>query len=121
MSIYDRIESLIKAGEMTKKQFCQDLNISTGNLGDWKRGKSTPSTNKLIEIAAYFNVSLDWLLIGQEGKQPFVIKEHQAPYGREIGEILREYGYPLTPREAAFIQEYLEFVKYRRQQENDGD
>lgn len=53
LSIYERIELLIKNAGMTKKAFCLELGISTGNLGDWKRGKSTPSTNKLIEIAAF--------------------------------------------------------------------
>lgn len=121
VAIYDRIESLIKDRKMTKKQFCLDLSISTGNLGDWKRGKSTPSTNKLIEIAAYFGVSLDWLLTGQEVRQPSMVMEHRASYGRSIGEILKEYGYPLNHSEAAFIQEYLEFIKHRRQKENSGD
>lgn len=52
-SIYHRIEELIKERGMTKKAFCQQLGISTGNFGDWKRGKTTPGTNKLIEIASF--------------------------------------------------------------------
>ena len=72
LSIYERIELLIKNAGMTKKAFCLELGISTGNLGDWKRGKSTPSTNKLIEIAAFFNVSLDWLMTGREKQAEYV-------------------------------------------------
>lgn len=62
-SIYERIELLIKRQGITKKSFCAQLGISTGNMGDWKRGKSTPGTHKLIEIAAFFHVSLDWLIL----------------------------------------------------------
>lgn len=37
-TIYERIEYLIKQEGLTKKSFCEQLNISTGNMGDWKRG-----------------------------------------------------------------------------------
>lgn len=76
-SIYERIEHLIGEREMTKKAFCQQLKISTGNLGDWKRGKSIPSTNKLIEIASFFDVSLDWLAIGRPSKESMVREKRE--------------------------------------------
>lgn len=38
-TIYERIEYLIKQKGLTKKSFCEQLNISTGNMGDWKRGR----------------------------------------------------------------------------------
>lgn len=38
-TIYQRIEALIKDRGMTKKAFCEKLKISSGNLGDWRRGK----------------------------------------------------------------------------------
>lgn len=53
-TIYERIEYLIKQKGLTKKSFCEQLNISTGNMGDWKRGKTTPGTHKLIEIGDFF-------------------------------------------------------------------
>lgn len=76
-SIHERIEHLIAERGMTKKAFCQQLKISTGNLGDWKRGKSIPSTNKLIEIASFFDVSLDWLMIGRPSKEAMVREKRE--------------------------------------------
>ncbi|WP_414859321.1 helix-turn-helix domain-containing protein [Paenibacillus haidiansis] len=104
---------------MTKKDFCQELGISTGNLGDWKRGKSTPSTNKLIEISAFFDTSLDWLLTGRE-RTPYQIHESMEAYVADVTK-LGEMGGKLTPVEAAFIQEYLEFVQYRREKKKGGN
>lgn len=110
LSIYNRIEILIKTKGMTKKAFCEKLSISTGNLGDWRRGKSTPSTNKLIEIAAYFDVSLDWLLTGRErSAMPEHIEELPAAY-------MLQSGIELLPEEKRFIQEYIAFTQYRKQQ-----
>ncbi|AWB43828.1 transcriptional regulator [Paenibacillus sp. CAA11] len=113
-SIYERIEQLIKLNGMTKKRFCEQLGISTGNLGDWKRGKSTPSSNKLIEIAAFFDVSLDWLMLGKE-RRAQQVKEPQGYYVPNLAALDQAN---LTPEEEAFILEYIEFVHYRKRTKN---
>jgi transcriptional regulator with XRE-family HTH domain len=112
-SIYERIDLLIRMRRMTKKRFCEQLGISTGNLGDWKRGKSTPSSSKLIEIAAFFEVSLDWLMLGKESSISEV-KEQTVSYGRSKEEAA------LSQEEEAFIREYIAFTQYRKKQEKDG-
>ncbi|GJM78025.1 hypothetical protein HMSSN139_05210 [Paenibacillus sp. HMSSN-139] len=112
MSIYERIELLIKNNGMTKKAFCLELGISTGNLGDWKRGKSTPSTNKLIEIAAFFDVSLDWLMTGRE-KQAEHVQDQRTDYV-SIEKDWNAFVVSLTESERAFVREYIEFTRYRR-------
>ncbi|MNM71287.1 transcriptional repressor DicA [compost metagenome] len=112
LSIYERIELLIKNAGMTKKAFCLELGISTGNLGDWKRGKSTPSTNKLIEIAAFFDVSLDWLMTGRE-KQAELVQDQRTEYV-SIEKDWNLFASSLTESERAFVREYIEFTRYRR-------
>ncbi|HAG00833.1 MULTISPECIES: helix-turn-helix domain-containing protein [Paenibacillus] len=114
-SIYQRIEHLIESRGMTKKAFCETLGISTGNFGDWKRGKTTPSTNKLIEIAAFFSVSLDWLIIGK-GKPTTRVNETREEYEAETA-LSALSG--LEEREKEFIREYLEFSAYRRDKRNE--
>ncbi|CAM4366082.1 helix-turn-helix domain-containing protein [Saccharibacillus endophyticus] len=113
-SIYARIEQLIKSSGMTKKAFGERLSISAGNLGDWRRGKSTPSTHKLIEIAAFFSVSLDWLMTGKEW-QPESVKEAGNRYFFEDSRQLNCQNDELSAEEQAFVREYLEFVAYRRE------
>jgi len=113
-SIYARIEQLIKSSGMTKKAFGERLSISAGNLGDWRRGKSTPSTHKLIEIAAFFSVSLDWLMTGKEW-QPESVKEAGNRYFFEGSGQLDCQNDELSAEEQAFVREYLEFVAYRRE------
>ncbi|WP_024630703.1 MULTISPECIES: helix-turn-helix domain-containing protein [unclassified Paenibacillus] len=120
-SIYERIEHLIAERGMTKKEFCKQLKISTGNLGDWKRGKSVPSTNKLIEIAAFFNVSLDWLMIGRPSKEAMV-REKREDYFFGVLRQLDCQESELSTVEQSFISEYIEFTRYRKSKEgNDPD
>lgn len=114
-SIYERIEHLIMKKGMTKKAFCEELKISTGNLGDWKRGKSIPSTAKLIEIASFFQVSLDWIMLGRTDEE---IREQKAVYRTENHNLDLDTQ-DLTAEELAFIREYIEFIKYRKRKQAD--
>ena len=117
-SIYGRIESLIKSKGMTKKLFCEKLGISTGNLGDWKSGKSTPSTNKLIDIAAFFNVSLDWLILGNHSTATGV-QERNGDYLLSQIDDVKASDLELTEEEKSFIREYIAFTKYRREKDSE--
>lgn len=118
-SIYERIEYLIKRQGLTKKSFCEQLNISTGNMGDWKRGKSTPGTHKLIEIAGFFHVSLDWLILGKMNESTETVKESGEEYF--FGQIrqLNCQTEELLPKEKEFIKEYIAFTQYRKLMETD--
>lgn len=118
-SIYQRIEHLIESRGMTKKAFCENLGISTGNFGDWKRGKTTPSTNKLIEISGYFDVSLDWLIIGK-GSPSLGVMENRESYGTNDAQGTAEQirASSLSEQEKHFIKEYLEFTEYRKHRNN---
>ncbi|KGE19061.1 helix-turn-helix domain-containing protein [Paenibacillus wynnii] len=111
-SIYERIEYLIKQKGLTKKSFCEQLNISTGNMGDWKRGKSTPGTHKLIEIGAFFHVSLDWLILGKNA--PEIVRESAEDYFFEQIRQLDCQTDELLPSEKEFIKEYIAFTEYRK-------
>lgn len=111
-SIYSRIEYLIEQKGITKKSFCEQLGISTGNMGDWKRGKSTPGTHKLIEIGAFFGVSLDWLILGKNA--PVIMRESSEDYFFEQLRQLDCQSGELLPEEKVFIKEYLAFTEYRK-------
>ena len=45
--------------------------ISSGNISDWKSGRSKPSAETLIKIAEYFDCSIDYLL-GRTDMKEFV-------------------------------------------------
>ncbi|MNO70101.1 HTH-type transcriptional regulator ImmR [compost metagenome] len=112
-TIYERIEYLIKQKGLTKKSFCEQLNISTGNMGDWKRGKTTPGTHKLIEIGAFFQVSLDWLILGKDTSN--IVRESGVDYDLGDVQLLESQVDELLPEEKKFIKEYIAFVEYRKQ------
>lgn len=44
------------------KDLSEQTGISTGNISDWKSGRSKPSADALIKIADYYSCSVDYLL-----------------------------------------------------------
>lgn len=58
----DRLKELRKKQNLTQVQFAKIFNISSGTIAMWETNKRTPDVEMLIEIANYFNVSLDYLL-----------------------------------------------------------
>ena len=52
----------IKEKGLTKSQVAKDTGISSGNISDWKNGRSMPTAIKLDVLATYLDVSVDYLL-----------------------------------------------------------
>ena len=44
------------------KTLSENTGISTGNISDWKSGRSMPTAKKLISLADYLECSIDYLL-----------------------------------------------------------
>lgn len=52
----------MKELNISAKKLSEDTGISTGNISDWKNGRSMPTAPKLKTISEYLNVSIDFLL-----------------------------------------------------------
>lgn len=64
MSILDRICMLL--GDGKQQELTDYLGLKKTAFSDWKGGKSSSYRKYLIEIAEFFNVSLDFLVFGKE-------------------------------------------------------
>lgn len=60
--MYEIFADLLKQHGITAYRVAKDTGITTATLTDWKKGRSTPKADKLQKIAAYFGVSVDYLL-----------------------------------------------------------
>lgn len=63
----DRILQLMDSNGVSASKLTQEAGITNGLVTQWKSRKQQPSAKNLAKIAAYFNVSLDWLA-GNEQK-----------------------------------------------------
>lgn len=58
----DTILNLMEDFHVTAKQMTSDLGISGSAISEWKKGKGKPSTDAVVKIAKYFQVSTDYIL-----------------------------------------------------------
>ena len=82
MSVKDRIKELCKKNKISVNRLEKELGFATGYIS--KLDKSTPNTKKIQIIADYFDVSLDYLMTGEE-------KINAFKTGQEHAELLRMY------------------------------
>ena len=55
--------------KLNQQKVAMDLNISREALSHYENGKREPSLDMLRKMSAYFNVSIDYLISGQDFKQ----------------------------------------------------
>lgn len=60
-----RIRQLRKANSLTQEELAIKLNISDRHFRRIERGEETPSIDLFVEIAAFFNTTLDYLIMGK--------------------------------------------------------
>lgn len=84
--MYAIFEKLMKANGYTAYKVSVATGIAQSTLSDWKKGKSTPKTDKLQKIADLFGVSLEYLTTGEEAGESYYINEETAKVAQKIFE-----------------------------------
>ena len=62
MLFKERIIDAMKSSGLTQKQIAKELNISEGNITNWKKGENLPSIDILYRLCILLNESSDYLL-----------------------------------------------------------
>ena len=60
-----QFKKVLKETKVTQYKLLDDKIISNGHLNSWLNDKMTPSTENIIKLADYLNVSIDYL-VGRE-------------------------------------------------------
>lgn len=83
---YDRFANLLDSKGITPYKVHKDTGIATATLSDWKNGKSTPKPDKMQILADYFNVSLEYLITGneREGGETYFLNEETKEIAQKI-------------------------------------
>jgi len=66
VEIYDRYVEIRDARGVSDYAVAKACGIGRSTFSDWRAGKSIPRIEKLTKIAAFLNVSLDYLVNGEE-------------------------------------------------------
>lgn len=78
--------------ELRDKNGCKDSDVAKGaeipksTFSDWKAGRYTPKQEKLKKIADFFNVSVDYLMNGEEVEEGYYLNPETAKLAQEMFE-----------------------------------
>lgn len=86
--MYEIFEQLLQKYNLTPYKVSKETGVSQSTLSDWKLGKITPKTVTLQKIADYFNVTLDYLTTGSDGKEK--ARQLKPKDERDIAKILEQ-------------------------------
>lgn len=81
----DRYEKLLKKKRYSNADVVRGTGIPSTTLYDWKSGKYELKLDKVIAMAEFFDVSLDYLVLGKESDNEIVrVCEELNEEGREL-------------------------------------
>lgn len=63
--MYSVYEKLLEKQGITSYQVSKETGIAQSTLSDWKNGKSNLKADKLLKLAEYFQVTIDYLVTGK--------------------------------------------------------
>lgn len=64
MTVFERIEQLRKAQNLSQGKLEKELGFSNGSISKWRN--STPTYERLQKVADYFGVSVEYLMTGED-------------------------------------------------------
>ena len=70
MEFQHRLYDLRKKAGLSQEELAGLLNVTRQAVQKWEAGASRPDMDNLTALARYFNVTLDWLITGQEPLPP---------------------------------------------------
>ena len=107
MNLYERIEALCKDHGINVTQMCRETELTRAKLSDLKMGRTKSlSASTLTKIAAYFGVSVDYLL-GEEKPKEKLTTEYDVKVALFGG------AEEVTDEMWAEVKNFVEFVKQK--------
>ena len=81
LSLAENIRAFRKERRLTQEQFAEAMGVTVGSVYKWETGQTTPELSMLVEIADFFDTSMDVLL-------GYKVKDNRIA---AIGERLKDY------------------------------
>ena len=111
--MYQIFEELCKKNGVTPYKVGKETGIATSTLSDWKTGKSTPKQDKLKKIADFLNVSVDYLMTGQEPQIDYLYTNENAEFLIEVTRMAKDRDF------VARMRKYMELLNDSRKSVDD--
>lgn len=123
--MYEVFEQLLQKRGITPYKVAKEAGVTQTALSNWKSGRSTPTTKTLQKIADYFEVTIDYLMTGEEkgDSQGYYLNEETAREAQEMyeDEDMRSLYHMKRNMPPERFKAHMEFMKNLYNQEKKTD
>ena len=82
--MYEIFERLLQEKGLKAADVTRATGIKSPVFSEWKKGKSKPNTEKMIKIANFLDVSVEYLMTGKEPNVDYLYSDENADLLIEI-------------------------------------
>ena len=88
MKFKDKLKMLREKNNMSQKDLAEKLGVTEGTISDWELGQVKPDMDNLIDIGKIFDISIDKLIIEEEGTEKRKRRSHSKEKDRNWVKII---------------------------------
>lgn len=115
-TLAERLAKARKTLRMTQSDAAEHLGVSFQAVSLWERGETSPDIQKLPEIAALYQISLDWLLTSAEEDITQITPiDFDTPLSDRLFDENRMYTYVKTTATMKGLHQTLKVLPYMRE------
>ena len=115
MVVHNTISQLRQNAHLSQEEFAELFHVSRQSVQKWENGLAKPELEKLVDIANYFGVSLDSLILGRD-KRAMETLEYNAPIQPQYFDNWRKwelYASDLLTEYKQSVEEGLDISTYK--------
>ena len=118
VQLVEILEAYLEEKKITRRQFCALVDIPTSTIASWKAKNVLPSIELVAKLARFMNVSLDWLVYGENPETTLRENTDENPYSRKsilyrIETVLRQnnddYDYDLKSLHEKYLSDIIDY------------
>ena len=103
----DRLKLLRENKKISSKELADALNVDVATISNYESGRRNPKNETLLQLADFFNVSIDYLLGRTDDEQVAIYRSEYKDLPLEI-QVDKNHLSKLTPAYVAKLFEALE-------------
>lgn len=112
MTISERILKVLKDRNMTQAEFAKQVGIATSTISEWKKRKTNPTANKIMDICNVLQITPEQLLTGKgiEDEENITVTSRESCFTPYDIQLVQDY-HGLKEEQQKRLMAYMEALK----------
>ena len=112
MTISERLLKVLKDRNMTQAEFAKQVGIATSTISEWKKRKTNPTADKIMDICNVLQITPEQLLTGKgiEDEENITVTSRESCFTPYDIQLVQDY-HGLKEEQQKRLMAYMEALK----------